>query len=113
MTMYVGGLNVLHLVNTVLFGVLLLSGIPLSRRLFGGKFTAIIPYLFAGIALLFAQHFVLLFLGPISPEICALQPVEYATGIMQIIAGMFFLNVLYHMYQMEYAMRGFIDEEEK
>jgi len=109
--MYVGGVNVLHLLNTLLFGVLLLSGMPFSRKLFGGKFTAVIPYLFAGIGLLFAQNFLLLFLGLIGPNICEMGPVIYMTGVMQIIAGFFFLSTLYHMYQMEYALRGFIKEE--
>lgn len=85
----------------------------LTKNIYGGRFSSLIPYLSAGTALLLLKAVfegVMKFLFPAFYEIAAFQA---GLNTIQIIAGLFFLSAFYQLYHIRFATVGFLEKKAK
>jgi hypothetical protein len=97
---------VLHVILVALFGYGLLLGFSLTKRLYGGKFTSVLPPLIASLALLLFIQILEFSFGYLTPYA---ETMEFVFGVqmLQILAGVFLINALYRLYQINFATSGF------
>ena len=85
----------------------------LTKKIYGGKFSSLIPQLSAGTSLLLLRA---TFVGGTQPFLPFLREIgAYQAGlnVIQIIAGIFFISVFYQLYHIRFATAGFFEKAEK
>lgn len=93
----------------VVFGVAAVMCYRLVKKLYGGKFTSVLPYLLMAVVLLLGMqvlHLMGEFLGIYLAESSHLY--QQGIQVLQLLAGFFFISALYHLYQVRFATEGFI-----
>lgn len=104
------GLLISSLIIVVYF-VALYKIFILTEKIYGGRFSSLIPYLSAGTALLLLKAIfdgVMKFLFPAFHELIAFQA---GMDTIQIIAGLFFLSAFYQLYHIRFATVGFFEKK--
>ncbi|HLD59688.1 MAG TPA: hypothetical protein VI912_01735 [Candidatus Bilamarchaeaceae archaeon] len=76
--------------------------VALIKKLYGGKFTSVIPYLVAAVFVMFLSSFIELFGVMINGNI-----ISFTTQPLHIIVGILLLAAVYQLYLMNYATAGF------
>ena len=97
---------IIQTIFTILFGYALLFGINLAKKMYGGRFTVILPSLIGVISLLFIMQ-TLRFIFVFTP-LAANTSFIFSLQLMQIIAGFLLLNMISHLYQIGFATSGIL-----
>ena len=98
---------IVHSLLAVVYIIAMVLCYRLIKKLYGGKFTSSLPYLFIGISLFLG----LIVLDVLDVIFYVLESSElYAHSIMaiQVLAGFFFIKALYEIYQSRFVTEGFI-----
>lgn len=102
---------IIQTIFTIIFGYALLFGVNLAKKMYGGKFTIILPSLIGVISILFIMQtlrFIFVF-TPLSTNISFSTSLQ----VMQIIAGFLLLNMIYQLYQIGFATSGIFGGKSK
>jgi TRAP-type C4-dicarboxylate transport system permease small subunit len=102
---------IIHLIMLGVYTYAFAYAYQLVKKLYGGKCTEALPYLLMGIALIFGMSLLHL-VDVISPILDGSEAYLYSAQMLQLLAGFFFLNALYKIYQSRYATEGFLNFEE-
>ena len=99
---------ILDLLNMGAYAVVLMLGVSLTKKLYGGKFTSALPYLLAAIFLIFFGNILNIFIFFWFPTTAKTQVLKASIQIITIIAGTMLLMASYKLYLMRYATAGFM-----
>ena len=97
----------------IVYFVALYKIFTLTKKIYGGRFSSLIPHLSAGTSLLLLKA---IFEGgaqslfPFLREIGAFQA---GLNVIQIIAGIFFISVFYQLYHIRFVTAGFFEKKVK
>src|SRR3989344_5614318 len=68
----------------------------LAKKMYGGRFTSLLPQLFAGVCLLLGKAIIELIAKVRAPEIVGMDAFFFGIQGLQIAAGMLFLSAFYY-----------------
>lgn len=97
----------------VIYFVALYKIFTLTKKIYGGRFSNLIPHLSAGTSLLLLNS---IFEGMTRPNLIIFQDVAvFQVGLdtIQIIAGLFFLSAFYQLYNIRFITEGFFEKTSK
>lgn len=87
--------------------------LKLSKKLYGGRFTTVIPPLVAGVALLLSQSILTLTTEIFFEEIRNLESFKFGVQVLQLVSGILFVAAFYKFYEIIYATVGFFEEKQE
>lgn len=96
-----------HVIFALLFGYALYLGIIAIKKMYGGKFTTILPTMIGAIGLIFTMHASKLFLAFTSISMDN-ESLLVSFKILTIVAGYLILHSIYGIYQIGFATSGMI-----
>lgn len=99
---------ILHVALFVLFGYLIYFSFQLTKKLYGGRFTAVLPPLIGAISILLSIQVieaVFEFVPLMSHE--AESFITFITQVLLIVSGVLFVEVIYSLYKIGFATSGF------
>lgn len=102
---YLGHL-ILHIVPMTIFGYCLFEGYNLTQKLYGGKFTSVMPPLLGAIALLFFSQLIDL-VFEFTP-VASTDAFIFSIQAFQLFSGLLFIDAIYKVYQIGFATSGFV-----
>ena len=97
----------------IVYFVALYKIFVLTKKIYGGKFSSLIPYLSAGTALLLLKSIFNGVAKLIFPAFQEMGAFQAWLDVTQIMAGIFFLSAFYHLYHIRFATIGFIEKKER
>lgn len=102
---------IIQTIFTMIYGYALLFGINLAKKMYGGRFTVILPALIGVISLMFIMQ-TLRFMFVFTP---LAENVSFSISLqlIQIIAGFLLLSMIYDIYQMGFATSGIFGGKNK
>lgn len=103
----------LDLLNLGAYAIILMFGITLTKKLYGGKFSSTLPYLLAAIFLIFLGNIFNIFMFFWFPTTPTTQALKTSIQILTIIAGIMLISASYKLYLLRYATAGFIKKDKK
>ena len=102
------------MLNLGAFAVVTILGITLTKKLYGGRFSSTLPYLIAGVFLIFLMVifdiFIFFWIPPTTIE-ADTYLLKSSIKIFAIVAGILLLTACYKLYLIKYATAGFEVEE--
>ncbi|MBS3100689.1 hypothetical protein A2641_00990 [Candidatus Nomurabacteria bacterium RIFCSPHIGHO2_01_FULL_37_25] len=102
--------NIVDIVAILISVYSLYMGFRLTKKLYGGKFTSVLPPLIASFALIFMKAIFELIFENLLPELGESLVFIFSIQMLQIIAGILLINALYQLYQVSFATAGFIEK---
>ena len=103
--------TLLDIFTIVLFLIASYNIYKLAQKLYGGRFTTLLPQLFAGVCLLLGKATIELIGKLWAPEIVKTPVFFFGIQGLQIAAGMLFLSAFYYLYQISFATEGFMGKK--
>lgn len=97
---------ILSTLAAVVFGIAAVMCFKLVKKLYGGRFTAVLPYLLMAVVLLFGMQ-ILDIIRDLNPVIDT-HLYLHGMQVLQLLAGFFLISALYQVYQVRFATEGFI-----
>lgn len=94
----------------IVFFVALYKIFTLTKKIYGGRFSSLIPQLSAGTSLLLLNSIFEGAAQPIFPIFQDIPAFQAGLDAIQITAGIFFLSVFYQLYHIRFATSGFFGE---
>lgn len=98
---------ILSTVAVVVFGIAAVMTFKLVKKLYGGRFTAVLPYLLMAVMLLLGMQ-VLCLIGDFARTLGESALYLHGIQVLQLLAGFFLISALYQIYQVRFATEGFI-----
>ena len=95
----------LDLTVVILLGYSLYFGFKLTKKLYGGRFTSVLPELIGVITLLFIQRLIEAIFEFLPREAGNIEFI-FALQTLQIMAGVFLIRLLHQLYQTGFATSG-------
>jgi hypothetical protein len=101
-------IQTLNLVILITLCIASYISFDLAKKLYGGKFTAAIPYIVTGTILLATIPL----LDLIGNQLSITDVVSFSLGVssLQVLAGIFFMSAMYRIYQIQFLTYGYVEE---
>ena len=100
--------NIVDIVAILISVYSLYLGFRLTKKLYGGKFTSVLPPLIGSFALIFLKAILELVFETLLPELGESLIFIFSIQMLQVVAGILLLNALYQLYQVSFATSGFV-----
>jgi len=107
LNLLIGGLLI------IVYFVALYRVFVLTKTIYGGRFSSLIPPLSAGTALLLLKAVFEGVTQPLFPVFQEIEAFQAGLGIIQIMAGIFFLSAFHQLYHIRFATVGFLGKKVK
>ncbi len=98
---------VIDVVSILIYTITFYQLLNLTKKLYGGRFTSLIPPLSVGIYLLLIKSILVFITRLLFPAFSQLSSFLLGIQTLTIIAGLFFLTAFYQLYQISFATTGF------
>ena len=102
--------NIVDIVAILISIYSLYLGFKLTKKLYGGKFTSVLPPLIGSFGLIFLKAVFEIVFETLLPELGEGLIFVFSIQMLQIVAGILLLNALYQLYQVSFATAGFIEK---
>ena len=101
--------NIVDIVAILISIYSLYLGFKLTKKLYGGKFTSVLPPLIGSFALIFLKAIFEMVFETLLPELGESLIFVFSIQMLQVVAGILLINALYQLYQVSFATAGFIE----
>ena len=102
--------NILDIAAILISAYSLYLGFKLTKKLYGGKFTSVLPPLIGSFALIFLKAVFEIAFEALFQELGESLIFIFSIQMLQVVAGILLLNALYQLYQVSFATAGFIEK---
>lgn len=104
---------IIDIINLGAYALLLMFGIHIIKKLYGGKFSPALPYIVAAVFLIFFENILNIFIFFWFPTTESTHVLKSSTQLLTVIAGIALLSASYKFYLLSYATAGFIKKTKK
>lgn len=105
--------SLIGLLTIAVYFVALYNIFVLTKKIYGGRFSSLLPYLSAGTALLLLKAIFEGVSQSLFPVFQEIEAFHAGLGVIQIMAGVFFLSAFYQLYHIRFATVGFLEKKKK
>jgi hypothetical protein len=102
--------NIIDIIAIVISIYTLYLGFRVTKKLYGGKFTSVLPPLMGSFALIFLKAILEIIFETFVHELSESLIFTFSIQILQVVAGILLINALYQLYQVSFATAGFIEK---
>ena len=102
--------NIVDIIAILISIYSLYLGFKLTKKLYGGKFTSVLPPLIGSFALIFLKAIFEIVFETLLPELSESLIFVFSIQMLQIMAGILMITALYQLYQVSFATAGFIEK---